>query len=142
MLALVAKRGLIQHVVRAEEVYLVPRSDGRIIAGATVEDKGFDKRVESEAIQKLHQAAAVLVPELGEARIHESWAGLRPGTPDELPMLGHGGFGGYFVASGHYRNGILLAPITAVLIAQLIRGQEPSLDLNAFSPARFAEARR
>jgi glycine oxidase len=57
-------------------------------------------------------------------------------------MLGHGGFGGYFVASGHYRNGILLAPITAVLIAQLIRGQEPSLDLNAFSPARFAEARR
>ena len=142
MLALIAKRGLIRHVVRAEEIYLVPRSDGRIIVGATVEEKGFDKRVEAEVIQALHQAAAVLVPELGEARIHESWAGLRPGTPDELPLLGRGTFDRFFVASGHYRNGILLAPVTAMLMAQLIRGQAPSLDLNGFSPARFAAAGR
>ena len=110
----------------------MPRSDGLIIVGATVEEKGFDKRVEAEAIEALHQAAAVLVPELGEARIHEIWAGLRPGTPDELPLLGRGAFDGYFVASGHYRNGILLAPVTAMLMAKLIRGQVPSLDLNGF----------
>ncbi len=138
MLALLTERKLLQHVIRGEQVYLVPRSDGRIIVGATVEEKGFDKRVEPEVIQALHQAAAVLVPQLGEAKIHESWAGLRPGTPDELPLLGRGAFGeyldGYFVATGHYRNGILLAPITAILMTQLIRGQEPDLDLNGVFP--------
>ena len=141
MLALVAERGLLQHVIRSRQIYLVPRSDGRVIAGATVEDKGFDKRVEPEVIQALHQAAAMLVPQLGEAKIHSSWAGLRPGTPDELPMLGRGAFDGYFVASGHYRNGILLAPVTATLMTQLIRGQQPELDLAAFSPQRFTGAR-
>jgi glycine oxidase len=137
MLALVARRGLLQHVVRGEDIYLVPRSDGRILVGATVEEMGFDKRVDAQTVQKLHQAAAVLVAELGQAKIHESWAGLRPGTPDELPMMGRGAFDGYFVAAGHYRNGILLAPVTAMLMTQLIRGQQSSLDVTAFSPARF-----
>jgi glycine oxidase len=141
MLALIAERTLLQHVIRTKTVYLVPRSDGRIIVGATLEEKGFDKSVEPEVIQGLHQAAAVLVPQLGEAKMHASWAGLRPGTPDELPMLGRGAFDGYFVACGHYRNGILLAPVTAKVMAEVIRGQEPGMDLAAFSPARFAKVR-
>ena len=138
MLALIApRRGLLRHVVRAPEVYLVPRSDGRIVVGATSEDAGFDKRVHPDTIQRLHQKAADLVPELGQARRLEAWAGLRPGTPDELPILGRGEADGYFVAAGHYRNGILLAPITAVVMTQMIRGVQPEFELGAFRVGRF-----
>jgi glycine oxidase len=138
MLALIApRRGLLRHVVRAPEVYLVPRSDGRIVVGATSEDAGFDKRVHPDTIQGLHQKAAELVPELGQARMLEAWAGLRPGTPDELPILGRGEVDGYFVAAGHYRNGILLAPITAVVMTQVIRGLQPEIELGAFRVDRF-----
>lgn len=138
MLALIApRRDLLRHVVRAPEVYLVPRSDGRIVVGATSEDAGFDKRVDPDTIQGLHQKAADLVPELGQARRLEAWAGLRPGTPDELPILGRGELDGYFVAAGHYRNGILLAPITAVVMTQLIRGMRPEFELGAFGVDRF-----
>jgi len=138
MLALIApRRDLLRHVVRAPEVYLVPRSDGRIVVGSTSEDAGFDKRVDPDTIQRLHQKAADLVPELGQARRLEAWAGLRPGTPDELPILGRGEVDGYFVAAGHYRNGILLAPITAVVMTQLIRGMQPEIELGAFGVDRF-----
>jgi glycine/D-amino acid oxidase-like deaminating enzyme len=128
---------LVRHVVRGPGAYIVPRSDGRIVIGSTVEDVGYDKRVVPETIQQLHQAAANLIPELGEALIHESWAGLRPGTPDTLPLMGRTAVDGYFVAAGHYRDGILLAPITAHLMTELIRGQQPDFDLAAFSPQRF-----
>jgi glycine oxidase len=131
---------LLRHVVRSADVYLVPRSDGRIVIGSTVEDVGYDKRVVIGTIQRLHQAAANLVPELGEARIHESWTGLRPGSPDGLPILGATAIPGYFVATGHYRDGILLAPITAQVMAQLIAGQKPDCDLLPFSPSRFDSA--
>ena len=138
MLALIApRRDLLRHVVRAPEVYLVPRSDGRIVVGSTSEDAGFDKRVDPNTIQRLRQKAADLVPELGQARMLEAWAGLRPGTPDELPILGRGELDGYFVAAGHYRNGILLAPITAVVMTQLIRGVQPEIELGAFGVERF-----
>ena len=138
MLALIApRRDLLRHVVRAPDVYLVPRSDGRILVGSTLEDAGFDKRVDAAVIQRLHQAAAKLAPDLGQARMLEAWAGLRPGTPDELPLLGRGDIDGYFIAGGHYRNGILLAPITALLMTQVIRGLPPELDLSPFSPERF-----
>jgi len=138
MLSLVpSRRGLIKHVVRAPEVYLVPRSDGRIIVGSTLEEAGFDKRVDADTVQRLHQAAANLVPELGEARMLEAWAGLRPGTPDALPVLGRTSLENYSVATGHFRDGILLAPITAMVMSQLVRGIQPELDLTAFSPARF-----
>ena len=123
MLALVApRRGIVKHVVRAPEVYLVPRSDGRIIVGSTLEEAGFDKRLDAETIQRLHQSAANLVPELGQARMLEAWAGLRPGTPDALPILGATALESYFVATGHFRDGILLAPITARVMAQLLLG--------------------
>lgn len=138
MLSLIApRRDLLRHVVRAPDVYLVPRTDGRIVVGSTLEHAGFDKRVDADTIQRLHQSAADLVPDLGEGRMLEAWAGLRPGTPDELPMLGRGEHDGYLVATGHYRNGILLAPITALLMTQLIRGQQPDLDLGPFAPGRF-----
>ena len=127
----------LQHVVRAPGVYFVPRSDGRLVIGSTLEEADFDKRVEIDTIQRLHQAAIDLVPALHSAKIHEAWAGLRPGTPDELPILGETSTEGYFVATGHYRDGILLAPITAKLMAQIIVGEKTEFDLRAFSALRF-----
>jgi glycine oxidase len=138
MLCLIAPRTLLKHVIRTPEVYLIPRSDGRVIVGTTVEEAGFDKRTEVAAIQRLHRAAVRTVPELRNAKILEDWAGLRPGTPDNLPILGATATPGYYVATGHFRDGILLAPITARLMAQVIDGDVPDHDLAAFSPARFA----
>jgi glycine oxidase len=129
---------LVRHVIRTRDVYLVPRSDGRLLVGATVEDVGFDKRVVPETIQRLHQAAANLIPQLGECKLLEAWAGLRPGTPDDLPILGPTTLPGYFAATGHFRAGILLAPITARIIADLITGATPTFDLTPFNPDRFA----
>ena len=138
MLCVIApQHGLVNHVVRAPEVYVVPRSDGRIVIGSTLEDAGFDKRVDPGTIQRLHQAAADLIPELGEARMLETWAGLRPGTPDALPLLGATEVDNYFIAAGHYRDGILLAPVTALVMSQAVRGLKPDFELSAFSPARF-----
>ena len=136
MLAVIAHH-VLQRVVRGPEAYLVPRSDGRVLIGATVEDAGFDQRVDPDTIQRLHQAGARLVPELGEARMHEAWAGLRPGTKDDLPILGATRIDGLYAATGHYRDGILLTPITARLLGQVIRGERPEIGLEAFSPARF-----
>ena len=136
MLALVGGPKL-QHVIRGDEVYLVPRRDGRLVIGSTLEDAGYNKRTDVDTIQRLLQAARELVPSLANARIHEDWAGLRPGTPDHLPILGETSIPGYFVASGHYRDGILLAPITAQVMTELILGNATSHDLSAFSPSRF-----
>jgi glycine oxidase len=128
---------MIQHVVRTPDVYIIPRSDGRILLGATVEDVGFDKRVDPDTIQKLHHAGIAAAPALASMRIHDAWAGLRPGTPDNLPIMGGTSLAGYFAATGHYRDGIMLAPITAHLMTQLICGRIPDLDLAPFSAARF-----
>lgn len=136
MLAVVGGPGL-QHVIRADEVYLVPRSDGRIVIGSTLEDAGFNKQTDVNTIQRLLHAARELVPALANAKVHEDWAGLRPATPDHLPLLGESSISGYFVASGHYRDGILLAPITAQLMTELILCKPLSQDLSAFSATRF-----
>jgi len=128
----------LRHVVRAPEVYLIPRSDGRILIGATVEEAGFDKRVDPATIQKLRQAAVELAPGLAQARMLEAWAGLRPGTPDGLPIMGVTAAAKVFVSTGHYRNGILLAPACARVVGQMVRGRKPDCDLSAFSPARFS----
>lgn len=133
------EKEMVRHVVRAPEVYLIPRSDGRMVIGATAEEAGFDKRTVQETIQKLRQAAIDLVPRLAEARILEAWAGLRPGTPDGLPILGATPTPGYFVATGHFRDGILLAPLTAKLIGQVITGERPEFDLGPFEAARFQD---
>jgi glycine oxidase len=140
MLAVVGTpRNLLHHVIRAPEVYLVPRSDGRIVIGATVEEAGFDKRTDADTIHRLQQAAIRMLPALAHARVLEAWAGLRPGTPDNLPILGATATPGYFVATGHFRDGILLAPVTAHLMAQVVTGGKPEYDISLFSPARFAE---
>lgn len=131
-------RDLLKHVIRSPEIYLIPRSDGRIIVGTTVEEAGFDKRTDIGTIQRLHRSAIALVPELRNAKILEDWAGLRPGTPDSLPILGPTLTPGYYVATGHFRDGILLAPITAQVMAEAITESSCKHDLKPFSPARFA----
>ena len=138
MLALAAPK-LLQHVIRAPEIYLVPRSNGRVLIGSTLEDAGYDKRTDPSTIQRMHKAALRLIPGLEHARVLEDWAGLRPGTPDDLPILGATTIPGYFVAAGHYRDGIMLAPITARLTAQVIAGEKCEWDISAFSPVRFAK---
>jgi glycine oxidase len=138
MLYVQPKTGILQHVLRAPEVYIVPRGTGKILVGATVEDVGYDKSVNPSAIQTLLNAAARYLPELASAPITQSWAGLRPGTPDDLPILGPTETPGMFIASGHFRNGILLAPVTAQIMADLIQGRPAPLSISAFSPARFS----
>jgi glycine oxidase len=131
------KKELVRHVVRTPDVYLIPRSDGRLLIGATLEEAGFDKQTVPETLQKLRAAALDLVPKLADATILEAWAGLRPGTPDQLPILGLTATPGYYVATGHFRDGILLAPVTAKAMASLIAKTEPVHNLSPFSPSRF-----
>jgi glycine oxidase len=128
---------ILKHVIRSEEVYLVPRSDGRVLIGSTLEDAGYNKQTDVSTIQRLFHAALELVPGLAESKVHEDWAGLRPGTADELPVLGETSTAGYFAATGHYRDGILLAPITAQVMTDVILGKPVSHDLKPFSAARF-----
>jgi glycine oxidase len=138
MLYVHPKASVLRHVLRTPEVYIVPRSTGKILIGATVEDVGFNKSVEPEAVDMLLTLAQHYLPELASAPITQSWAGLRPGTPDDLPILGATDIPGAFIASGHFRNGILLAPVTAQIMADLIEGRTPSLDISSFSPGRFS----
>ena len=137
MLAVASSHKILHHVIRRPEVYLIPRSDRRIIIGTTVEEVGYEKNTNPEAIHRLHEAAVRTLPALADARILEAWAGLRPGTPDSLPILGATPTLGYFAATGHYRDGILLAPVTALVMTQLMTGGDSPYDISAFSPARF-----
>lgn len=109
-----------QHVLYEHKAYVVPRSDGRVIIGTTVEDVGFDKRVEAWAVNELLKNALTLCPELASAPLVEQWAGLRPKDESELPVVGARGPTGYYVATGHFRNGILLAPLTARRLSETI----------------------
>lgn len=127
-------------VIRTPELYLVPRGDGRVVIGATVEHAGFDKSVLETTVQTLLDDAAALWPPIRDARVIESWAGLRPGSADGLPVIGLSGEPHQWVATGHFRNGILLAPATARLMRQLLVGEAPSVDLQAFRCDRFAVA--
>ncbi len=128
-------------VIRAHNIYIVPRTTGpnagRAIIGATVEDAGFDKTLHPSAIAHLRSLATALLPPLAHAPQLEAWAGLRPATSDGLPLLGAlPNQPNHLLATGHYRNGILLAPATAHVIAQLLSGEPPSINLDPFSPAR------
>jgi glycine oxidase len=132
----------IDRVLWSERVYLVPRNDGRILAGATIEYVGFDKQVTAGGIEKILSAAIELAPSLANARIDETWAGLRPDSPDHLPILGPTDIDGLLIATGHFRSGVLLTPITAQLIREWITRQSVSLDWDRFSPLRFVQARQ
>jgi glycine oxidase len=138
--------GLLDHVVRGSvkgnPVYLVPRSDGELVIGASSEEAGFDLRARAGAVYELLRDAATLVPELSEAEFVEVSTSVRPGSPDNAPMLGASGLDGLVIATGHYRNGILLTPVTADEIAGLIVDGTPSALLTPFAPARFARPSR
>lgn len=127
----------VQHVLRSEKVYLVPRSDGRLVIGSTLEDVGYNKQTDVSTLQRLFDAAVEVVPGIARSLRNEAWAGLRPGTPDDLPILGETSISGYFIAAGHYRDGILLAPVTAALMSDVVMGKNPSFDLSPFAATRF-----
>ncbi|MGH7706696.1 MAG: glycine oxidase ThiO [Vulcanimicrobiaceae bacterium] len=138
MLALALPRNLLRHVTWVPGAYLVPRVDGRLLVGATVEVAGFDVRVTAGGLRSLLDASLAALPALRDLAVSETWAGLRPGTPDGLPYLGATPVAGYVVATGHYRNGILLTPATATFIADVIEGKPPS-DAPAFAIDRSAQ---
>ena len=120
------------------EVYMAPRPSGELLVGATVERAGFQRAVTAEGISGLLHSAIDLVPALRELPIARTWCGFRPWAPDSLPVLGPWpGIEGLFVATGHFRSGILLAPITARLMTEWITGKEPSLSMKDFLPDRF-----
>lgn len=142
MLALRTTNFSAQRVLWSDSVYLVPRNDGRVLAGATVEYVGYDKQVNAAGMQKLLSGALQLAPALADAQIVETWAGLRPDSPDHLPIIGPTDLEGLLIAGGHFRSGILLAPITAQLIREWITLQNVSIDWTRFSPMRFVETAR
>ena len=135
-----AAPGIVRHVVASEEVYLVPRSDGRLLAGSTMERAGYDRSVTAAGLARIAAAAIRLVPRLAAAAFHSAWAGLRPAAPDGLPVLGRAA-PGLLYACGHLRNGIVLTPITAAIVGALLRGEKVETDLAPYDPRRFAKPR-
>jgi glycine oxidase len=141
MLALHSATVRLKKVLRSEYGYLVPRRDGRIIAGSTLENAGFVKEVTPQGVRQILDAALELAPALAEAKIVEEWSGLRPGTPDLLPIIGPAGIPGLWLATGHYRNGILLAPATAKIMRDWIVTGKSDFKAESFSPLRFTTAK-
>jgi glycine oxidase len=138
MIAFESRNGLLRKVIYGHDCYLVPRADGRILVGATVEDVGFDKAVTGEAVSELRRSAVEILPEIANLDIVESWSGLRPCSTDELPVIGNvSGIDKLFIATGHYRNGILLAPLTAKIIAEKVVENIESPYLSIFGAERF-----
>lgn len=128
-----------RHTIYSHHGYLVPRADGRVIVGSTAERAGFDTQPTAGAVAGLLQSAVALAPALASATLDSVWAGLRPATPDALPILGRlPGWENAFVASGHFRNGILLAPITGDLMAGLVLGRPADPLLAPLGAERFA----
>ena len=141
LLALESKNVSLGRTLRSSKAYLVPRPNGRIIAGSTLEHAGFEKHVTPAGVQKILDGILELAPAFANAQLVDAWAGLRPGTPDHLPILGPTDIRGLYIATGHYRNGILLAPATAKLLSRWILGGKPELDTERFSPLRFTNAK-
>lgn len=129
---------LLEHVVWGPGIYLVPRLDGRLLAGATVEEQGFDTQLTAGAIMDLLRRTWEVLPGVYDLPIVEQWAGLRPGSRDDAPILGLTDVRGLIMATGHYRNGILLAPITAETISQLVLSGTEAKIIKPFTIARFA----
>jgi glycine oxidase len=123
-----------ERIVASERVYLAPRPDGRLVVGATTEERGFDSTVTAGGVHELLREAYRLLPEIAEMELVEAMASLRPGTPDNLPLIGPGALDGLVLACGHYRNGILLAPITGEAVASLLNGEPLPESLAAANP--------
>lgn len=132
---------LFRHVIYSSRGYIVPRMDNRILAGSTTEHAGFDKSTTDDAAQELHAMAARIAPDIGRLKIGDHWSGLRPFAGDGLPVIGCiNGIDHLFVATAHYRNGILLAPITARIVADNVIDSAAQVDIRPFSPDRFTFA--
>jgi glycine oxidase len=131
---------LLRHVVCSARGYLVPRSDGRVLAGSTAERAGFDKSVTAAGLRTVLDTALQIAPALADVRVADAWAGLRPGTPDGLPVIGPGHAPGLFHAAGLFRNGILMGPLVGELAATLVQGRRPDLDLAPFALGRFVRS--
>ena len=140
MVALRADDLKIERVLWSEKIYLVPRNDGRILAGATVEYTGFEKVLTAGGLEKILAGAIELSSGLAGSRVEETWAGLRPDSPDHLPILGPTDLDGLLIATGHFRGGILLTPITARLVREWVTEQRVTVDWDRFSPMRFESA--
>lgn len=129
--------GRMRHIIKHDRAYFVPRADGRILVGASMENVGFKRGTSVKAIHNLLAAVIRIVPELEQAEVEHQWMGFRPGSPDGMPFLGPvRNKPGLWVAAGHYRNGVALAPITADLMSRWMLGEEPSLAVDAFCPDR------
>jgi glycine oxidase len=128
---------IVRGLVHGSTVYLVPRVDGRLVVGATVQERGWDTRVTAGGAYELVRDALALVPGLDDAELVAVRAGLRPGSPDDLPMIGRSAIEGLVVATGHYRNGILLTPITAEAVAAAVAGHPLPPEVGACDPRRF-----
>jgi glycine oxidase len=131
-----------QRVLRTPRCYLVARGDGRVVLGATVEEQGFDTAVTADGVFRLLEAAWEVLPEVGELELVGARAGLRPGTPDNAPVVGPGELDGLIWATGHWRNGVLLAPLTGEVVAGLLAGEPLPDEVAALSPERFARRGR
>jgi glycine oxidase len=133
-----APQPALERVVYTDTCYIIPREDGRLLVGATVEDVGFRKGATPRGISTLVAAASAVLPMVADLPLVETWAGFRPMAPDGLPILGADpSLNGLYYATGHFRNGILLAPITATVVADLVTGRAPSVPLEPFAVDRF-----
>jgi glycine oxidase len=130
-----------RHVLRTPRCYLVARGDGRVVLGATVEEQGFDTAVTADGVFRLLEAAWEVLPEVGELELVGARAGLRPGTPDNAPLVGPGELDGLIWATGHWRNGVLLAPLTGDAVAGLLAGERLPEEFDALTPERFGGVR-
>ena len=142
MLALRCESVELKRILWLEHKYLVPRKDGRIVAGSTIERTGFDHDVTAGGVQLILREVMKMVPALENARIEETWAGLRPDSPDHLPIIGPTDVDGLLIATGHFRSGVLLAPVTARMIREWVSTRRVSVDWQRVSPMRFLEAAR
>ena len=138
MVVLAARPDLVTRVIFSPKGYLVPRPDGRILCGSTMEEAGFEKVVTAAGLSSILGMAIETAPELAAAPFLESWSNFRPATADGLPILGAGSVPGLFYSTGHHRHGILLAPASADLVAASLLGEPPAIDLTPYSAARLA----
>jgi glycine oxidase len=129
-----------ERIVVGDRLYMVPRPDGRLLVGATVSERGFDTTVTAGGVHELLREAYRTIPDVAEMELVDARAGLRPGTPDNAPLIGPGRAEGLLIASGNFRNGVLQAPATAEAVSAMLAGEEPATDVAAFDPARFDRA--
>lgn len=139
MLVFRAEPGLVRHIVLWGGRYLIPRRDGRVLIGSTLEHVGFDKSTTAEAHQSLLETALTMVPALRRHPVERQWSGLRPGAPSGLPYIGKAPeISGLYVNAGHFRNGVVLGPASARLLADLVAGRPPIVDPTPYNPGRVA----